>query len=386
MSAAHITLDVTRLVRRLLKQKTLTGIDRVSIAYVRQYGDNAQALIRICGRHWVLSSTQSKQLFIWCLTPGSQLLLKWILIKGIVSHWFSKNQPYTFLLDTGSMRLKQVDSIRVTGFECIKPIFFVHDLIPINYPEYCSPGELQRHRQKINLILHAACGIITNSDATRYDLASFAYQTKQVLPPMKTALLAPGMVPLSPGKRPIDKSYFVVLGTIEPRKNHLLLLQLWRDLIQTFGDDTPLLVIIGKRGWECENIVDMLDRCQVLQGFVKEIASCDDQQLVTYLHHSQALLFPSFAEGYGLPLAEALALNVPVLANDLAVFREVAGDIPDYIAALDGLRWKELIVEYAKPNSVLRMAQIKRMQPFKSSTWDEHFIAVDAFLEKLKVS
>lgn len=382
----HIILDVTRLVRRLLKKQTLTGIDRVSIAYVRHYGDSAQALIRISGRHWILSAAQSKRLFSWCGNPCTSLLLRWILIKGIVGNCFSKIKPHTFLLSTGHISLDSMDYLRLIRTQSMLPVFFVHDLIPMNYPEYCSSGELLRHREKINLVLRYGFGVITNSDATKNDLMQFAYQTKQALPPIKTALLAPGMVSLSSGKRLINKPYFVILGTIEPRKNHLLLLQLWREFIQTLGDEAPLLVVIGKRGWECENIVDMLDRCQLLEGVVTEISGCDDQTLVAYLKHTQALLFPSFAEGYGLPLIEALTLNVPVLASDLGVFREVAGDIPEYINPLDGKYWKELILEYAKPNSVLRAVQIKRMQRFKPLTWDDHFMAVDSFLEGLIIS
>lgn len=64
--------------------------------------------------------------------------------------------------------------------------------------------------------------------------------------------------------------YFVVLGTIEPRKNHLLLLQVWRQLIEELGLAAPRLVIIGQRGWECEQVVDLLDRCEVLRGVVLE--------------------------------------------------------------------------------------------------------------------
>ena len=141
--------------------------------------------------------------------------------------------------------------------------------------------------------------------------------------------------------------------------------------------------MIGQRGWECENIVDLLDRCEMLQGFVTEVAGCTDADLVSYLHHSQALLFPSFIEGYGLPLVEALTLNVPVLASDLPVFREVAGDIPEYIDPLDGQRWKELILEYAQPNSAYRAAQMQRLQHFEPLTWEKHFIVVDSFLKEL---
>jgi len=140
--------------------------------------------------------------------------------------------------------------------------------------------------------------------------------------------------------------YFVVLSTIEPRKNHWFLLQMWRRLVETMGDSAPRLVIIGQRGWECENVAYMLERSEKLKGFVFEYSNCTDEELATYLHHAQALLFPSFAEGYGMPLVEALAFGVPVIASDLPVFREVAGEIPEYVDPLDGKRWAELVKEY----------------------------------------
>jgi glycosyltransferase involved in cell wall biosynthesis len=177
--------------------------------------------------------------------------------------------------------------------------------------------------------------------------------------------------------------YFVIVSTIEPRKNHWMLLQLWRHLAVSMGNNVPRLVIIGKRGWECENVVDMLERCQPLKGVVLEISSCSDSELITYLHHAQALLFPSFAEGFGLPLCEALSLSVPVIASDLPVFHEIADNVPDYADPLDGKRWEMLITDYAKPDSTLRAAQMSRMQAFAQTTWRQHFEIVDAMLSTL---
>ena len=379
----NLIIDVTRLVRRVVKKQTLAGIDRVSMAYVRHYRSAAQALVRWGGRSFILSDAQSKQLFAWLVTPASVLALRCLLVKGILANCFSTSKPNTFLLNTGHIGIGQSDYLRMIRTQGLKPVFFVHDLIPITYPEYCSPGEAQRHKDKMNYVLTHACGVITNSNATRDDLIEYARFTKQRLPQIKSALLAPGIPSVLPSSRPIDKPYFVILSTIEPRKNHLLLLQLWRYFIKTLGDRAPHLVVIGQRGWECENIVDLLDRCHILQGFVTEVSGCTDVDLVNYLHHSQALLFPSFIEGYGLPLVEALTLNVPVLASDLPVFREIAGDIPEYSDPLDGQRWKELILEYAQPNSSYRAAQMQRLQHFEQLTWEKHFIVVDSFLKEL---
>jgi glycosyltransferase involved in cell wall biosynthesis len=215
------------------------------------------------------------------------------------------------------------------------------------------------------------------------DLQAHAKNVGRLLPPLVNAWLAPGMSRIVPGKRPMDAPYFVILGTIEPRKNHWLMLQLWRGLIEQMGAQAPRLVVIGQRGWECENVVDMLERCKQLNGFLEEHPACSDEQLITFLHHAQALLFPSFAEGFGMPLVEALAHGLPVIASDLPVFREIAGNIPEYIAPLDGKRWSERVIEYAKPVSPLRQAQLRRMEGYIAPTWAEHFAKVDELMEQL---
>ena len=114
-----------------------------------------------------------------------------------------------------------------------------------------------------------------------------------------------------------------------------------------------------------------------------EVASCVDADLITYLHHARALLFPSFTEGYGLPTTEALSLGLPVIASDLPVFREIVGDVPDYADPIDGKRWEYLIMDYARPDSPLRAAQLERMAAFRQPTWSEHFALIDKLLDEL---
>jgi glycosyltransferase involved in cell wall biosynthesis len=105
--------------------------------------------------------------------------------------------------------------------------------------------------------------------------------------------------------------------------------------------------------------------------------------MVNYLEHAQALLFPSFTEGYGMPVVEALALGLPVIASDLPVFREFAGQIPEYVAAGDAGRWAEAISHYATSNSSRRDAQLAKVKDFTAPTWARHFETVDELLSNL---
>jgi glycosyltransferase involved in cell wall biosynthesis len=91
---------------------------------------------------------------------------------------------------------------------------------------------------------------------------------------------------------------------------------------------------------------------------------------------------PSFAEGFGLPVVEALDLGTPVIASDLAVFREIAGDVPDYLDPRDSEAWFRLIAEYGA-NGPARRRQVERAAGFRAPGWSEHFERVDRFLDAL---
>ncbi|WP_342635723.1 glycosyltransferase [Rhizobium deserti] len=138
--------------------------------------------------------------------------------------------------------------------------------------------------------------------------------------------------------------YFVALGTIEPRKNHLLLLNIWRELAQEKKDIH--LVIIGRRGWENENIIDMLERCRPIQHLVHEYTGLQDMEVTALLLGSKGLLFPSFVEGLGIPALEAAALGIPLILSDIPAFRELNLNAP-LIHPLDGLEWKRQVTALA---------------------------------------
>nr|WP_237442515.1 glycosyltransferase family 1 protein [Saccharibacter sp. 17.LH.SD] len=171
-------------------------------------------------------------------------------------------------------------------------------------------------------------------------------------------------------KRILGRPYFVCLSTIEPRKNHLLLLLLWRRMIEQLGNTVPVLVIIGKRGWENENVVDLLERCPTLENHVIECQALSDTDVHAILCGSKGLLFPTFVEGFGLPVSEALARGVPVLCSDIPVLREVGGNVAEYLDPLNGQAWQEAVADY-KDNGIRRNAQLQRLEEWHTISWED---------------
>ncbi|MQR00791.1 glycosyltransferase family 4 protein [Glaciimonas soli] len=382
----EILIDVTRLLDRSMTGRLPTGVDRVGLAYIRHFSERAKALVRVSGRTIVLPQAASRILFSKLLTPSADFnrTVRWLVGRECFKWPGNRHLKDAFLFNTGHSGLEQTSYPRQLRRQGVRPLFVVHDLIPITHPEYCRPGEQGKHVIRMNNVLDLASGVIANSQATLDELNHFAQKAGKPMPPAMVALLAAPQFTAPAFVRPMAEPYFVMLSTIEPRKNHWLMLQLWRRLVERMGTRAPKLVVIGQRGWECENVIDLLERCEDLRGVVTELPDCSDADLATYLHHSQALLFPSFVEGYGMPLVEALTAGIPVIASDLPVFREIAGDIPDYLDPLDVMGWMTRIEAYTNTDSPGRTAQLNRMVHFVPPTWVTHFQLVEQLLERLQ--
>ncbi|WP_165190303.1 glycosyltransferase family 4 protein [Paraburkholderia dioscoreae] len=380
---SNIFLDISRLLARVSNALHPTGVDRVGLAYMEHYRPRARAVLSEFGFSTILSEKASRQAFDLVLgSQPSRHAIRARVVRGIVG--LRRDVPKRgVLLHTSHTGMQYPRYFRAMRRRGIRSVFMIHDLIPITHAEYCRPGIKEVHRERIHTALSHADGLVLNSQDTLDELQAEADRANLPMPPNVIARLAPGISSRIDAPSPLEHPYFVMLGTIEPRKNHWFMLHVWRKLVEQLGALAPKLVIIGRRGWECENVIDMLERCESVRCAVIELPDCTDEQMLTWLQHACALVFPSFVEGYGMPLVEALVLGVPVLASDLDVFHEIAGEIPDYLDPLDGPAWVAKIRAYAQPFSAERAAQLARIEHFNIPTWREHFEHIDRFVEML---
>nr|WP_256474157.1 glycosyltransferase [Lutimaribacter sp. EGI FJ00013] len=217
--------------------------------------------------------------------------------------------------------------------------------------------------------------IICNSHVTAADVTRIADQWG-ALPPLVVAHLgvtAPRPAPEWPHPAGLDprRPYFITVGTIEPRKNHAFLLDLWSALAQSGARPMPQLLICGGRGWQNANVFERLDRDAMMGRDVFEHPDLTDAQLGAAMTGAAGLLFPSLAEGFGLPPAEAAAMGVPVICNDLPVFREILGDIPVYADVNEIYHWQTTIMAL-----VAEIRAGRKRQPAAMPSWETHFNTV----------
>ncbi len=380
---AMVLFDVTRLVDRMLKNRALGDIDRLGLAYLKRYGAGAQALVRYGWRWVVFDSKRSQQLFAALNGTGpvsARTVRQWVAQNWLTS-WSRLRGAWLFNIGYGG--LDEAGYVREIVRRNLRAVFFMQDMIPLCWPEYFRPGEVRKQQRRLETMLECGDALIINSEATRSDLARWASDAGRALPRHIVAPLVPDRLP-APGAPPEGGAYFVATGPIEPRRNTLLLLQVWRELARSGAGAVPRLVLLGPRGRGSEEAADLLDRCPWLRPLVREIPECSDAERAAWLAHARALLLPLFAEACAAPVLEAIRLDVPVVASDLPVFREMAGDIPHYLHPLDGPGWKQAVLDLSAPDNEMALGQRARRAGFVQPDWATHFRHVDRLLAGLR--
>lgn len=396
---SDVVIDITRLLGLYFEGKLPTGVDRVSLAYIGHYRYRARALVRWRAMSGLFSKSTSLAVFAalqnWNFSQFSQNRV--LVAVGVMSCIWRGNAKGAVLLHTGHNDAESEAFWRNVRWHNLRPVFFVHDLIPITHPQYCRTGEPERHAQRLDRMLDGAA-VIANSQSTLEQLKLYAQSKGRVIPPSSVALLAVGAQfasscvqnssisaeenSIAPPLIDLASPYFVVLGTVEPRKNHSLLLRVW----QAWGPDAAQLVVIGQPGWDNEPVIAQLQDSKAQNSRVTWIKNAKDELMKRVLADAQALLFPSYVEGFGIPMAEALALGTPVIANNLKVYREFAGNVPDYLGLEDDKSWLQAVQNYAAIDSPLRRAQIERLKLHRLPTWQQHFEKVDGLLHSLSLA
>jgi glycosyltransferase involved in cell wall biosynthesis len=401
---ANIVLDLSRLLSRAGRSAP-SGIDRVELAYARRLleasGDRLSfAAVAKWGRFGPLPTGETARFIqsldqLWSdraraansarrLIAASCRLQVALSLRGpraLHRHIRALQGSVVYLL-ASHHHLDRPELFRNLRDKAgARIVCFIHDTIPIDFPEYSVPGEAERHRLRMSTVAKYADGVIVNSLQTGEAFRPFLEKAGRAPPIVYAPLGADLPIQPSPVAPMRSGSYFVCVGTIEAKKNHLLLLNLWRDLVRRMGETSPRLVLIGRRGWYVQNVLNMLDRSTALAGMVEERNNLSDAEMAGLVSGARALLMPTFAEGYGLPVAEALALGTPVLCSDLSVLRSVGKEAPEYFDPLDARAWRQAIIDYAMPRSARRAAQLVRLAAWRPPTWDAHFSLVWPLLE-----
>ena len=263
----------------------------------------------------------------------------------------------------------------------------MHDVIPLTHPETQKSSSVSHFKRFMSYVGDFNGRVIVSSQATVDDLSALSDPSVKRLQQQRGAIC---VVPLAAEPRFIKfpktvdlksniRPYFLCIGTIEPRKNIDVLLSAWEQMID-MGIEVPDLLLAGKLSWFQPGQRKRLKRLEAL-GLVKVSSTIEDSELNHLMCGACALLFPSVAEGWGLPMAEALSLSVPVLASDLPVFREVGQGVPELLSPYSVELWRDAVLDYCSPKSKRRYKQMQLILDYHPVTWADHFKQLLPILE-----
>lgn len=385
MDQGPVLLDVTRMIARRWARRLPTGIDRVCEAYLAQFGQDARATIQHRGVIRVLDPAASRALIALLTENGPHFRKRLaVLAPRALSNCTEPTRGSTYV-NVAHTDFDLEAHARWVRKHALRAVYMIHDLIPIMHPHHCRPRAVARHRGRVHGALQHGAGIVVGSRAVLHDLERFAARTGQTLPPTLVAPLAGGHRAV-PAVRPNARGgYFLCVGTIESRKNHAMLLDVWQRLRGKAGQATPQLILVGQWGAGSQAVRDALEADPLLQDCVTHLTHCPDAELGELMAGARAVILPSFAEGFGLPVAEALALGTPVIASDLPCFREIGQGVPTLLDPADPAAWERTIATFRRgdPEHLRQTAMLPRFRP---TTWGEHFETLQRWLPRLQSS
>jgi len=386
-------LDVTRLLSRVGRGPH-TGIDRVEYAYLRWCLNTSADLwgfARVAGG-FVLLDRDGLTTFLRKINEeepwGKRDLRARIGVKtpsarGAAeadSRRLAIARPHSLAdvpgvvmsdglryLNVGHANIRE-ETLTAASQVGLRSVVFLHDAIPLEFPQFQTKESVEKFQAKFKKVAQYADVVITNSNSSADSLKRHGIGATATLSAVHLGINAERSETRQPC---LNRPYFVAVSTIEPRKNYDLLLTIWEEL----GDTAPILHVIGRRGWAKQDLFRRLDKL-VQIGTVIEHAHMEDAQLWPLLSGAQALLFPSFAEGFGLPGLEAAALGTPVVCGDLAIHRELLGAYPVYVSTQDRYLWKQRIIELSEQNLDDLREKCETSRP-DIPTWDAHFGCVN---------
>jgi glycosyltransferase involved in cell wall biosynthesis len=274
---------------------------------------------------------------------------------------------------------------------------FVHDVMLLSHPQWLAPHHSEQFRRGVEGFLPLCNAVVSNSASTLQELRAHAGEAlkgetsvcrladvpEAGVPEagVPEAGIAAAMAAEREDIRNVtERSYALFVSTLTPRKNHRLLLLAWQRLWSRFGERTPWLVLAGGGAPDMAT-AELLAQPQSSGHRVVRLTGVSDDDLELLYRRAWLTVYPSFGEGYGLPVAEALARGKVCLATTCGGLAEIAPDLLDVIDAHDPEALADKLSAYLDhPDSLKHMEDAIRAK-YRPTRWSDTARCVRGTLE-----
>jgi len=269
------------------------------------------------------------------------------------------------LLDAGWDLLPFWQHLEAAADAGARLIFVSYDLIPLTHPDYCDPAHVIKFKTYLAKAIALADGFIGISCSSRDEIHNYVrhhhpdrfgrigfdhfYLGADFHPCQQAtqkASLRQELCAFFSAEEPV----YLLVSTIEPRKGHAQLLMAFEHLWKQ--GQRIRLCFIGRVGWCVDDFMAYLQQHPQRGKYLAVWHDADDAELAYAYQFARALVFPSVAEGFGLPLVEALQHGLPVIASDIPAHREIGGALVRYVSPLNTCGLVTALEEFSSTEAV----------------------------------
>jgi glycosyltransferase involved in cell wall biosynthesis len=252
-----------------------------------------------------------------------------------------------------------------------------YDLIPVIFPQYCVGDVSKRFSEYFIKLSWASSGVFCISEQTRKDYERFCLSLGAPVRPTKVISLGDNIVIGSTQVSDhiislASKPFFLFVSTIERRKNHEVLYRAYHIIRRSHPNlELPKLIFVGMQGWGVNDLLKDIELDPLTDGLIIQLNHVSDSELEFLYRKAHACFYPSFYEGWGLPVGEALAMGKAVFASDQGSLPEVGGSLVKYISPWRPEEWASAIIEaIEQPDKIESMEEGTKAE-YKPRSWSE---------------
>lgn len=261
----------------------------------------------------------------------------------------------------------------------LKIIPIIHDVLPFTLTPQFSSHSTESLQNFCRRVVSLSSLVLCVSNSTKNDLASWYKSQKIKVPTMKVFRLGEDF-DFAEAVKPTDEQfissglkgddYIICVGTVEAKKNHQLLYYTYK-LAKVRGIDLPKLVIVGRRGWKAETTIDFMTQDPEVKEKFIFLHNASDENLSWLYDHALLSVFPSFAEGWGIPIAESVSRGVPCACSNTTSMTEIAEGYVLHFTPSSTDECLSALKVVLEPKALASLRE--KCRSYKQTTWDESY-------------
>ncbi len=389
-----VLLEVTDLLVYLRDHRTVSGIQRVQLGllgYVLALPAEERA-------GYALVRRRGEDAALWRLDMGRMGVLARYLAGAVVERTQLDHVLNALEADASPVQPRAGQVLMVLGAfwvgGSVAPAYaaakaagvsigaYIYDLIPLTHPEFCDATLVAQFTRSLAEGVAFFDFLLAISEHSAQAMRGWLAAQGLAGIPVQAVPLAhdfrlPGQIlPPPPPRWPAaiaelqGQEFVLCVGTIEARKNHAYLFQLWKNLLAE-GLAMPRLVLVGRFGWRVAELFAQMQATGFLAGHIVVLHDLSDAELAQLYRGCLFTIFPSFVEGWGLPVGESLSHGKLCLASEGSSLPEVGGALVDYIDPLNLRSGLAAVRRYVTNRPALAAREAEIARGFRHRGWAE---------------